>query len=164
MGAMSGGSGCGVMCGHCTSASSAPGTSGAGQKARAGSSRKAAQERQAVASATAKNTRDMLVAGSDCAAGRRPSASSAPGVSQLCLQVAAAAGRRDYSSAASGCWFWSCSWSRSCWPSMLAVGAGGRDWPCIRTKKKSRALLAGLSLVRWLVCCGADKKITVYVR
>ena len=146
MGAMSGGSGCGVMCGHCTSASSAPGTSGAGQKARAGSSRKAAQERQAVASATAKNTRDMLVAGSDCAAGRRPSASSAPGVSQLCLQVAPpllavviiaallvgvgsgrAAGR-----AAAG---------RRCWPLALAVVIGlvseqkrkaGRCWPGFR--------------------------------
>ena len=49
---------------------------------------------------------------------------------------------------------------RRCWPLALAVVIGLVS----EQKKKSRALLAGLSLVRWLVCCGADKKISVYVR
>lgn len=88
--------------------------------------------------------------GSGVMCGHYTSASSAPGVSQLCLQVAADAGRRDCSRAASGCWFWSCS----CWPSMLAVGAGGRDWPCIRTKKEKpgaagRAFVGSLVGVLW---------------
>ena len=114
----------------------------------------------------AKNTRDMLADAAGRAAGRR---------SSMLTVVLELHQRREYRSYAYR------------WPPLLAVvivaalilvvgsgraagrAAAGRRWfwslalavvigLVSEQKKKSRALLAGLLWVRWLACCGADKK------